>query len=434
MKSSPTICTAALLLTIVVLEIGILGCSEAADVSSPRPSTRQTTPSKNSTQDWPRWLGSDFTGISSDNDWQSDWGDEGPTVAWEAQLGTGYSSVSVVGDRLFSMGHADGEDTVFCLDVGTGEQVWTHSYECKLVDNLHFGGPAATPTVDGPNLYTLSKEGHFYCLDIRTGEPLWQRHLQEDLDVKMPGWGFSSSPLIYNNLVIVDGGCTAAYDKLSGELIWKTEAYRPGYGSAVSFSYEGEDLVAVLNNEALIVVTAAGGELRAKTKWLTPFDTSAYTPQVHGDQIFVSTGYKVGCGLFRFTGDALEKIYRNREMACHMNNCVIYDGHIYGFHGNSHSRRTATLRCMNYDTGELVWEARKTGYGVGSITMAGDTLIALSDEGRLITLKPSTDELQVIAEAEILESSKCWTVPVLAQGRIFARSPQGKLACVDVRK
>jgi outer membrane protein assembly factor BamB len=443
-----------------LLLIAVLaGCSDANSAADPpRPKDKSADLVSDGTAiDWPRWRGANQDGVSLEAGWSATWPQGSPPIRWTADIGIGFGSMSVVDGRVFTMGHnpqsstltsvsAGGEqvaadalkrgiDTVWCLDSKSGDVLWSHTYPCLLVDNLHEGGPAATPTVYDGRVHSLSKEGHLVCLDVATGDVIWQRRLPDDLGVPMPEWGFSGSPLVEGDLVVVDGGRVAAYHRLTGEPVWQTEKFKPGYGTPVSFDDpSGGDpplrLVAVLNNECLVVVRLSDGQEVARRKWTTQYDTSATTPVVVGDTIFVSTGYRRGCMLARLTGRRLETIYENREMCNHMNNSVLWNGHWYGFDGNSHRSRTATLTCLDYVTGEVKWAER--GLGCGSLIVAGGKLVCLSDDGELAIVDASPQGYRELARAKILEG-RCWTSPVLSGGHVYARNAEGTLVCVDLR-
>ncbi len=380
--------------------------------------------------DWPKWRGPAGDGIARDNAWQPTWPSTGPRQIWSAEIGTGFSSVSVVDGRLYTMGHADDNDTVWCLGALTGEVLWKHTYPCALVDNLHKGGPACTPTVLEERVYTLSKQGHLFCFDWRSGEIHWQQNLSDVLGVEMPEWGFSCSPLPWQQTIFVEAGRTAAFDWESGKLVWQTEAYRPGYGSPALFTPAGEDLLAVLNNDYLLVVRAADGSEVDKFPWVTSFGTNSTTPVVWQDTIFISTGYGHGCALLRLAGGKLETVWQNNALCNHFNNSVLWQGHFYGFDGNSNLGRVVHLVCLEYETGKQKW--RERGLGCGSLLVADGKLIALGDGGELVTAPATAAGFEPIARAAVLDGL-CWTVPVLAQGRIYCRSAEGHLVALDVR-
>ncbi|MCG8585147.1 MAG: PQQ-binding-like beta-propeller repeat protein [Pirellulales bacterium] len=412
----------------ILLALTCLGCSGAvekadgAEASSPL--------------DWPNWRGPNHDGISVERGWLDEWDKDEPVVAWRKNVGIGFSSVSVSGGRLYTMGHEKGKDkigtdAVWCLDAKTGKEIWKHTYECNIVDNLHEGGPATTPTVDDGRVFTISKEGDLFALDAETGKVLWNHKLSKLLGVRMPKWGFSCSPLVLGNMLIVEASRTIALDKKTGRMIWKTDKFKPGYGSPASFQRDGRTLIAVLNNEFVMVVDAKDGEIVAKFPWTTSFDTSSTTPIIHGDTIYISTAYNKGCALFDFDGKKLTPRYANKDMRNHMANSVLYEGHLYGFDGKSHNARLVKLVCMEYDTGKVKWAER--GLGCGSLKLADGKLIVLSDRGELLIAPATPKEFAPIGREKFLDG-KCWTVPVLSGGLIYCRNANGDLVAVDVRK
>ena len=400
--------------------------ADEADVS---PAVADSSPSATQHSTWLNWMGNRHDGVSSETGWSTEWPEDGLPIVWERQIGIGFSSVSIADGRLFTMGHDDGSETVFCLDLDTGETRWSHNYESTLLDNLYEGGPGATPTIDGDNVYTVGKEGQLFCFRNSDGEIIWQRDLQADLEVKLPEWGFNSSPFIFGDQLILEAGRVVSYDKATGEMNWKTEEHTAGYGSAVSFVHEGADLIATLDSDALRLVQAADGVEIDAFPWKSPFRTNSTTPIVHEGTIYVSTGYQVGCGLFRLTDGKLELVYDNRKMRNHFNNSILYDGYLYGFDGNSNFGRVVNLTCMKHDTGEVMWT--ESGMGCGSLMIADGKLVILSDDGRLVIANATSAEYKEICSAEILEG-RCWTVPVLLDGRVYARNAAGDLVAVQL--
>ena len=379
---------------------------------------------------WPKWRGASDDGISRETEWIAEWPESGPVVSWRANVGTGFSSFAIVEGHAFTMGHRDGKDSVYCLDAQSGYEKWSHSYDCVLNDNLHEGGPGATPTIDGQRVYTLSKQGDLVCLDAATGNVIWHKMIPEETDVAMPEWGFTSSPYVHGSLLLVDGGRLVAFDKASGDRRWQTERHRPGYGTPVVFKHKGHLLAAVLNNDGLLSARVDTGQEVAFFPWNTDFATSSTTPIVVSDTIFISTGYKRGCALLKHGDGELQVVYENKLMSNHFNNSVLWKDHLYGISGNSHSPRNCKLVCMEFATGEVKWSER--GFGCGSLLIANGKLIVLSDSGDLVTVRATPSGFQEISRARVLEG-RCWTVPVLAGRRIYCRNSAGDVVCLDVR-
>ncbi|NNE01131.1 MAG: PQQ-like beta-propeller repeat protein [Pirellulaceae bacterium] len=374
-------------------------------------------------------MGPNLDGISTQSDWSTQWPDDQLPIAWSQEIGIGFSSVSIVDDRLYTMGNVDTAESVYCFDATTGEPVWKHSYACELVAVLYEGGPGSTPTVDGDSVYAVGKEGQLMCLAAADGKLRWQKNLQDDLGVPLHEWGFNASPLILDDQVIVAVGRLVSYDKATGEKRWQSEPHTAGYGCVRAFPHDGRRLLATLDSDGLRISDASDGTEVAFTDWKSPFRTNATTPIIHDDTFFISTGYQIGCGLFRLADDELQEIYVNREMRNHFNNSILHKGLLYGFDGNSNLGRVVHLKCMDHKTGEVLWKHR--GLGCGSLMIADDKLIVLSDDGRLLVAPASSDGFEPLAEAQILEG-RCWTVPVLHNRRVYARNAAGKLVCVQL--
>lgn len=328
------------------------------------------------------------------------------------------------------MGHIDGEEFVWCLNAATGEVLWRHRYPGELNNNLHEGGPGSTPTVDGESVYTLGKEGQLFCLDAKSGEVRWEKMLQEDLQVPNPEWGFSSSAVIVGDHVILEAGRVVAYDKRTGKKIWQSEKHDAGYGSVALLLQSGRpEHIATLDCDGLRVTKLQDGRQVAFQQWPSPFRTNATTPIVQDNQIFISSAYQVGCGLFEFTGTELKKVYTSREMKNHFNNSILLDGYLYGFDGNSNLGRVVQLTCMQLSTGKVAW--KKAGFGCGSLIVANNRLLILTESGTLVLAKASAEGYEEISRSNFLEG-RCWTTPVLLDRKIYGRNAAGKLVCVEL--
>jgi outer membrane protein assembly factor BamB len=380
--------------------------------------------------DWPRWSGPDSNMISTESDWHSDWESHPPTKKWTANVGTGFSSLVVVGQKLYTMGrNGDDEDAVFCLDTETGNEIWRHSYPAALEPRMFEGGPGATPTVADGVVYTLSRQGRAFGLKADTGEVVWDVDTLKLTGAKQPSWGFTSTALVVDDKVVFDVGRLLALDPKTGKEVWKTAIHKAGYGSAIEFDHDSRSCLASLTNEALMVVDTKTGELIAQTKWKTQFETSSSTPVIDGSKLFISTGYKRGCALFELADGKLAKVFENKNLSNHMNNSVLYEGHFYGIHGNSHRDRLCTIVCIDAETGEQKWSER--GLGCGSLLIAGDQLVVLSSKGELVCAPATPDGFHPNGRFRTLKG-KCWTVPLFLNGRIYCRNSDGGLVCVEL--
>ncbi len=370
--------------------------------------------------DWPQWRGPNRNGISAETGWTHHWGAGGPRKVWSAKVGEGFSSFAVVGGKLYTAGWANGRDTIWCLNALTGKPIWTYSYPCGEGD---YGGPRATPTVDGANVYIMSREGGVACLNAQTGKVVWGRDLAREAGADMPQWGFAGSPLVEGNLVLFNIGSTgAALDKGIGKIIWKSGGVG-GYASPEAYSMGGQRAVALFSSKSVVAVNPANGRMLWQHPWVTSFDVNAADPLFAGTDVFISSNYGHGCALLRPGGGRAQVVWQNRSMRNHFNTCVMLNGGIFG-------NDQYTLRCLDLRTGAEKWSS--SGMGKGGIIASDGKIIVLTGGGELVVAQATPARYNELARAKVLDGT-CWTHPVLANGFIYCRSHEGDLVCVDVR-
>ena len=376
--------------------------------------------------DWPQWRGPTRDGISAETGWAAAWPAGGPRQLWKFSAGTGCSSVSVSQGRVYTMGNRAETDTVYALDEKTGAVLWQHSYACKLDPNLFEGGPAATPTVDGDRVYTLSRSGHLFCLRADTGKVLWAKNLTGDLGGKRPTWGYAGSPIVLENRLILDvgasGAATMALDKLTGQVLWKNGQEPAGYGTLRPFPCQGQTGLASFNGAGLAVRAAQDGKALAFFPWKTSYDVNAATPIVAGDKIFISSGYNRGAALLKISAGGLKALWENKNMRNHFNSCVLWQGHLYGFD-------ESTLTCLDFATGAARWQ--QDGLGKGALMLADGKLIIQAEKGDLVVAEAAPGAYRELARAKVL-GGRCWVVPVLANGAVYCKNNNGELVRLDV--
>jgi len=381
-------------------------------------------------EDWPCWRGPSHDGISAEKGWLDKWPRKGPPVAWKAAVGTGFSSVAVSKGRAYTMGNADGKDTVWCFDAATGKKVWSHSYPAELGDNLFEGGPTSTPAVHDGRVCTLSRWGDVYCFDAATGKVRWSKNVQKETGAPVPSWGFGGSPLAQDNLLLLNvGSAGMALDRDTGKLVWKSAKEEAGYSTPVPFRRGEARLALFSSGSAFTAVDVRTGKERWQIAWDTRYGVNAADPIVSGDHVFLSSGYGKGAGLFRLGDGAPKEVWKKRTLRTQCNPAVLLGGHCYGIDGDTTGR--PVLKCVELKTGAVRWS--EEGVGSGSLIAADGKLIVLSDKGELLVARASPKEFRPSARAQVL-GGKCWTAPVLANGRIYCRNADGDLVCVDVRK
>jgi len=384
--------------------------------------------------DWPNWRGPNHDGISQETGWDPSKLKDGPDFLWRKQIGNGFASLAVSDGRVYAMGNTgkEGEkneneqkDVLWCLDAKTGEELWQHAFLSPLQPRNHEGGPSATPTVEAGRVYTVSKHGQVFCLDAGSGAVMWQKHVAKERGFEPPTWAFSGSPIVVDDLVVLNMGAHGlALHKTSGELAWANEKGPAGYASAVPYRWQGKSCAAILGHRELYAVAVATGEVLWKRPWTTLHDENIPDPIISGDRLFISTGLGTGSALFEMSDGGLKELWSHKELQNWLNGSVLWQEHIYGV-----DNKDQTLKCLDFQTGVVKWA--HGNLGVGSVMLAGGRLIALSDKGKLVVANAVPSGYTELASAQILEG-KCWTVPVLSNGRIYARNATGDLVCVDV--
>lgn len=372
---------------------------------------------------WPQWRGPERTGVSAEKGWTAEFPKGGPEELWQTSLGVGCSSLAVQGNHVYTLGNKDDVDTVYCLDTETGKSVWEYSYDCPAAADNFEGGPCSTPTVSGDCVYTFSRNGHLFCFDAEKGSVLWSKSATEEWGAAKPTWGFSSSPLVKEELLFLLADSAVALDKSTGDIRWKSEALGGGYSSPFLYELEGTEYLAAFSTVGLVVLETESGKELFRYPWKTSYDANVATPIVSGNTLFISSGYNKGCALLKIEGDNASVVYENREMRNAFNSSVLWEGHLYGFD-------EVTLKCMEMQTGQEKWQQKKLGRG--SLMIADGKLIVMSEKGELVVAEAAPTQFKEISRAQVL-GGKCWVVPVLCNGRLYCRNNKGDLVCLNLK-
>ncbi len=379
-----------------------------------------------SAADWPNWRGPNYNGISDETGLLTSWPKEGPKVLWKASIGMGFSAISVADGKAYAMGNVDkNTDVVYCFDAETGKELWTHRYAQALDPKYYEGGTLASPIVDGDKVYTISKDGKLFCLDTKGGAVIWDKDLIKELKIERTKWGYSGSPLVLDDLLILNAGRTGlALNKKDGSVVWKNETKPGGYATPVAFTLNGKKCIAMFGFQELLGIEAPTGKELWRHPWKTKHDVHAADPIILGDKIFISSGYTHGCALLQIGSDNVSVIWENSEMRNKMNASVVWKDHIYGVD------ERGELRCLKLANGKLLWAQK--GFGQGSLSIADGKLIVMGEKGNLVVAEATPEGYKPLAEARILKK-RGWTVPVLANGRLYVRNAAGDMLCLDAK-
>jgi outer membrane protein assembly factor BamB len=380
--------------------------------------------------DWPQWRGPQRNGVSRETGWAFQWPDDGPKVAWKSKVGLGYSGFVVGDGRVFTVGHNDGKDTVFCFNADTGKEVWKHSYDSELGDKYFQGGTTGTPTIDGDKLYWLSRWGDLFCFEAATGKIAWQKNVQKESGIRVPDWGFTGAPYVHKNLLVLNiGDAGMGVDKTNGNIVWKSANKNAGYSTPLPLPDSAEPLVVFGNADHYVAVNPESGKEAWRVRWVTQYGVNAADPIIHDGKMFISTGYGKGAALFDLKQNPPAEIWKSKVLRTQLSPAVFHEGHIYGVDGDTTDK--ARLKCIEFATGAEKWS--EPNIGNGGLTLADGKLIVLTGQGELMVLPAAPEAFQPTARAQVLGGTS-WTAPVLANGRIYCRNSRGDIVCVDVRK
>ncbi len=393
-------------------------------------------------EDWPQWRGPRRDGISRESGLLAEWPTEGPKLLWQAhEVGDGYSTPSVVGDRLYLISNKGPDDEfVQALAVDDAKVVWsTHIGKVGANKGPQYPGSRSTPTVDGDALYVLGSDGDLACLDRKTGQPRWQKNLRSDFGGQPGQWAYSESPLVDGDMLIcTPGGAEAtllALDKKSGDVVWKSaqpEADQAAYASIIVVEFGGVKQYVQFLQKGLVGVAADSGKLLwryAKTAEGSPANIP--TPIAHDGMIYSAAG-RSGGGLVRLKvdGDAIsaEQVYFIPKMPNSIGGAVYLKGYLYG-------TNTQGLMCADFASGEVKWQER--GVGAASVCFADDRLYVHGEKDEVALVEPSPEGYRekgrfTLPDQPDRGKSQAWAYPVVANGRLYIRDLQS-LWCYDVR-
>lgn len=397
--------------------------------------------------DWPNIRGPKHDGKSPETvtAWSA-----APREVWKAQTPNGFSSVSVSQGRAFTQFGKEVEgvkrEALVAFDAATGKELWSQlvgmaNYghdggNAGTKDNSGGDGPRSTPTVDGDRVYVLSADLVLSAWEAATGKQVWTRDILKDHGGKNIMWKNAASPLIDGDLIFVAGGgagqALVAVNKNNGQTVWKGQDDVLTHATPTLATIHGVKQVIFFTKDGLVALKPEDGKLLWRQAYRFSVSTAA-SPVVSENIVFCSAGYGVGAGayeiskngetfsskeLWRTTGDAL---------ANHWSTPIVKDGFLYGmFQFKQYG--DGPVKCVKMNSGKEMWS--QPGFGPGNVTMVGDKLLALTDDGELVLIDPRPDGYKELARFQAV-TGKCWSTPTVANGRVYVRSTK-ETACYEL--
>jgi outer membrane protein assembly factor BamB len=383
--------------------------------------------------DWFQWRGPNRDGISAETGLLQAWPKAGPPQAWRTTgAGNGYSSFSSAGGRLFTLGARGNNEYVMAFDRATGKKAWEY-LNGRRYENDRGDGPRSTPTVDGDRLFVLGGSGDLTCLDAATGSKIWSINLVQKFGGRNPYWGYSESPLIVGDRILVNAGgpraSIVAINKADGATLWQNHSDEAGYSSPMLLRTGSLNQVVFFTGSRTLAVDPRDGRLLWSYNKVANGTANIATPIIRGTRVFLSSDYGTGAALLdvRAAGNlaSANEVYFTRDMRNHHASSVLIGDHLYGF-------SSSILTALTFETGAMAWRDRSIGKG--SLAFADGRLYLYSEEGVVGLAEASPAGYREHGRFTLAQQSglPTWSHPIISGGLLIVRD-QDSVFAYDVR-
>jgi outer membrane protein assembly factor BamB len=381
--------------------------------------------------EWPGFRGRDRDGVVHGVRIATDWSAAPPVELWRRAVGPGWSSVAVGGGRLYTQEQRGDDEVVACYDEATGAPLWTHNDRARFFESNGGAGPRGTPTLGGGRVYTLGATGLVNAVDAADGKLLWSRDATTDTEAipsmgggakKLPDWGFSSSPLVVDDLVVVAmAGQLVAYDLATGKPRWVGPKGGVSYSSPQLATIGGVRQVLLASGTGLTSFAPADGKLLWKHEWK---GFPIVQPAVVADGLLVAIASDSGTRRLAVTHGAsdwtVEPRWTSPALKPYFNDFVVHEGYAYGFDGR-------ILACIDLEDGQRKWKGGRYGNGQLVLLAEQDLLLVLSEEGEIALVKAAPDQFEELARLPAVQG-KTWNHPVLVRDVLLVRNGEEMVA------
>lgn len=409
---------------------------------------------------WTQWGGANRDFSSDAKGLAAQWPDGGPKKIWSRELGGGYSAILADGGRLYTMyrksdGTLPAVDTgpaaparaadpqseyeyVIAMDAATGKTLWEHKYHAPVPKGMEvqFGkGPNATPSIHQGRIYTLGVSGILHALDLAGGSVLWMHDLAKEYAVPTPHFGFSASPLVHKDMLIVgaggEGTGVMAFKLADGALVWKNltfggEENGDLYSSPIAITVGGDDQIVLLAGKEVLGIDPKSGEKLWSHPLENQWKTNICTPIWGNDGIlYITSGGEAGSKGLKLTKEGsatkVQEVWSTRKMAVGQGVCVRHGNMVYGSSGDT----PAFITAINVEDGKLGW--RERGFSKATMVQADGKLIILDEDGNLALATPTPETLTVHSKVRLLKKP-AWTAPTIVGKTLFVRDTETIMA------
>jgi hypothetical protein len=381
--------------------------------------------------DWPGFRGPDRDGVIRGVKVATDWDAGPPKQLWRQRVGPAWSSVIVIGRRLYTQEQRGDKEAVVCYEAATGKELWVHEDAVRFTETVSGPGPRATPTFAGSMVFTLGATGILNCLDARTGKRYWHHDIAADTSASVPMWGFSGSPLVVKDKVIVFAGGQGdqqllAYNVQTGDLAWGAKASAGSYASPQLVTMDSQPQCLLAGDHGLTAVEPETGKVLWQYGQQMPGAPRAIQPHLVSPSRIVGTLEMTGLALVEVKHQGgkwkAEKVWATTQVLPEFPDLVVHQGHAYGFDG-------AVFCCVDLGTGKRRWKQGR--YGRGQVMLLADQslLLVLTEEGEAVLLTANPSRHEEIGRFPAVDG-KTWNHPVIAHGRLYVRNAE-EMACYE---
>jgi outer membrane protein assembly factor BamB len=405
--------------------------------------------------DWPQWRGPNRDGVWREEGVLEKFASEELKIQWRQPIGSGYSGPTVAGGRVFVSDRVVEPkqiERVHCFDAKTGEPQWTHSYDCVYEKVGYTAGPRASVTVNDGRAYSLGSMGHLFCFEAESGKVVWHKDLDSEYQIRMPIWGIAASPLVENDLLIVQIGgekaCLVAFDKKTGEERWRALDDNASYSAPIMIEQAGHRVLVCWTGESVVGMNATTGQVY----WQYPCKPAKMviniaTPVLEKNRLFFTSFYD-GSLMLQLKSDelAVDQLWRRSgrdEQHTDSLHSIISTPYLEGdfvYGVDSYGE----FRCLDAVTGDRIWESLeptpKSRWSTIHMVRNGQRMWMFNERGELIIARLSPQGYEEISRAKLLQPTRvqlpqrggvCWSHPAYAQRHVFARNDE-EIVCASL--
>ena len=386
-------------------------------VEAPKETTAPATPVR-AQAEWPGFRGARRDGIVRGIRIKTDWSASPPAQIWRRPIGPGWSSFAVSGDLLYTQEQRGDDEVVACYKATTGQPVWSHKDKARFFESNAGAGPRSTPTLHNGRVYTFGATGILNALDAANGKLIWSRNVAAETNTKVPFWGFSSSPLVIDSVVIIAAsGQLAGYDAATGNQRWLGPAVSGSYSSPHLVTIGGVAQVLFMSGSGVVSIAPSDGKQIWDHQWqgnmivqpaLSADGEVLITSQENGAR---SIAVERGAG-----GWTVKERWTSNGLKPYFNDFVVHKGHAFGFDGR-------ILACIDLKDGQRKWKGGRYGNGQLVLLPDQDLLLVLSEEGELALVNATPDQFTEVAKVPAIQG-KTWNHPAIVGDLLLVRNAE----------